>query len=133
MSAALLPYRRWSHAFLQGMVGIVISQRGKNIAALGFQRGLGGAVHKAASGIGGAVGAIRANGEHRAAIQPGDTGSGGKGELLIAAAFTVAGQMHHCFATCNQGNTAARGGGGGPPGGPAHPRVPGVGPDGGGA
>ena len=73
-------------AFLQGMVGIVISQRGKDIAALGFQRGLGGAVHKAASGIGGAVGAIRANGEHRAAIQPGDTGSGGKGELLIAAA-----------------------------------------------
>ena len=25
-------------AFLQGMVGIVISQRGKDIAALGFQR-----------------------------------------------------------------------------------------------
>ena len=51
-----------SHCILQGMVGIVISQRGKDIAALGFQRGLGGAVHKAASGIGGAVGAIRANG-----------------------------------------------------------------------
>ena len=29
------------------------------------------------------VGAIRANGEHRAAIQPGDTGSGGKGKLFV--------------------------------------------------
>ena len=72
-------------AFLQGMVGIVISQRGKDIAALGFQRGLGGAVHKAASGISGAVGAIRANGEHRAAIKPDPAAVRAVNEALEAA------------------------------------------------
>ena len=94
---------------LQGVVGVVILQGIVDVPARCGQRGKGSTVHIAASGIGGAVGAIRAYGEHRAASQPGDTGSGGKGELLIAAAFTVASQMHHCFATCNQGNTAARG------------------------
>ena len=73
---------------LQGVVGVVILQGIVDVPARCGQRGKGSTVHIAASGIGGAVGAVAAHREHTAVFQPGQRRSRRKGQLLICLLYT---------------------------------------------
>ena len=86
---------------LQGVVGIVVLQGIEHVPALFCQSGGGVAVHIAASGIGGTVGAVTAHGEHCGVLSR-QRRSCGQSELLIAAPLTLAGQVYHRLTACNK-------------------------------
>ena len=78
----------------------------EHVPALCRQCGGGVAVHIATSGIGGAVGAIAAHGEHCGVLSR-QRRSCGQCKLLIAASQTLAGQVHHGFPACDKGQLFA--------------------------
>ena len=83
------------------MVGVVVGEGAVHVPPGNAKGGFRLAVHIAAGGIGGAVGAVAAHREHTAVFQPGQRRSRRKGQLLVAPAQALAGQVHHGLAACN--------------------------------
>lgn len=110
----------------QGVVGVVVLQNLKDAHALPRQPLLCPAVHEAAGGVGGAVGAVAAQREHGCVLQPGDAGGGGEGQLLVAPAQAGAGQVHHGLPPGQEGQGAVRILVGTGYGGQEGPRLPGL-------
>ena len=85
------------------MIGIVILQYRVNGQAVLRQLSTGIAVRIAAGRVRGAVGSIAAHREDGCPFQTGNARRGGKGDLLIPAAFSVTGQLYHGFPAGNEG------------------------------
>ncbi len=87
----------------QGVVGIVVLQGVEHVPTRCCQCCGGVAVHIAAGGIGGAVGAVTAHGEHCGVLSRQRRGCGQR-QFLIASAQPFAGQVHHGFPPRDKGN-----------------------------
>ena len=88
------------------MVRVVFRQHLVDGQPLGGQALPGGPVHNAPSGVGGAVGAVRPQGEDQRILQPGDPLGGGEGQFLIPPSQSVSGEMDHRLPSGQEGQRA---------------------------